>query len=254
MSNRMLLSVLCIGILLTVIGCSGNPEEQTGAAMPASGNEALSGEDTAAVDVTEENGLKGQSELPECYRELIASAQDCLEGKTEGEPEDFDFSYIIYQYGPNPNTDYKETLGYLIEDVDGNGTEELIFGENGTGAWEGVIYDLYTVHDGELVHVFSGGERDRYFLCENGMIANEGSSSAATSSYVYYVLEGTDLHLAEALLFNAGDSPDHPMFYSTQTDNYYDLENAEPIDEEQWQAVMDKYVYERPEFKLFIEK
>lgn len=259
MKYRITLSVLYICILLMATGCNSHAEEQAEVDISTSGydneitDEVISDEKTVSADVTE-SGQEEQTQLPVCYQELINDAKECLGGNVEKEPADYDFCYIISAYGPHFDDEDKERLGYLIEDIDGNGTEELIFGENGTGAWEGVVYDLYTIYDGELVHVFSGGERDRYYLCGEGMIANEGSSSAATSSNTYYLFEGTELYLVEAILYNGGDSPENPWFYSTLTDDYYDLENAEPINEEQAQAIMEKYVYERTAFIPFMEE
>ncbi len=293
MKRRMMLSVLFICILLTAMGCNSKQEEQTESDIPASGydtetgnevlsedgretadimdsdleeqaesdipvsgsdtetgNEVLSEDDRESAGVTE-NEQKELAELPECYAELIAAATECIEGNVKEEVEDYDFSYIIYWYGAYYGASMG--LGYLIEDIDGDGTEELIFGEN-SDTWEGVIYDLYTIDDGELVHVFDGGERNRYYLCENGMIANEGSSSAFTGGYAYYVFEGAELHLAEAVLFNDRESPDNPWFYSTKTDDYYELENAEPINEDQAWEIIEGYVYAHTTFIPFVEE
>lgn len=258
MIRRIMLSVLCICILLTAMGCNNHREEQTESDIPASGydtetgNEVLSEDGRESADVTEsDREEQTESELPQCYKELIASATECIEGNVK-EDEDYEFSFIIYAYGAYQGA--SGGYGYLIEDIDGNGTEELIFGANGSGASDGVIYDLYTIDDGELVHVFDGGERDRYYLCENGMIANEGSSGASTSVFAYYVFEGTELHLVEAVLYNGWESPDNPWFYSTQTDNCYDLENAEPINEDQAWAIREGYVYAHQTFIPFVEK
>lgn len=232
-------------------------EEQTQQNLPTnrdesgSENQALSEDDEKTADVT----VSGQdlANLPVCYQELINDAKECLEGNEAKEPEDYDFSKKIYMYS-SLDDEWKERLGYLIEDIDGNGTEELIFGENATGAWVGVVYDLYTIDDGELIHVFSGGTKDsNYWLCGEGMIAAEGSGAYNLGSNRYYDFEGGELHLVEAILYNGGDSPDDPWFYSTQTDDYFDLENAEPVTQEQAQAVMDKYVYENRTYIPFLE-
>lgn len=192
----------------------------------------------------------------DCYEELITAAKECVEGKVEEEPEEYyDFSYMIYWYGAYYGASMG--LGYLIEDIDGNGTDELIFGENDDdpdSAWDGVFYDLYTISDGELVHVLSGGERSTYRFCENGMIVNEGADGAAMSVYAYYSFEGTELHLVEAVIYNGWEDADNPWFYSTQTDSYYDMENLEPVSEEQARTIMEKYVYERPTFIPFVEE
>lgn len=189
------------------------------------------------------------------YEELIAAARECIEGNVVENPEDYyDFCYIIYQYGASYGA--SEGLGYLIEDIDGNGTDELIFGQNSEpdSAYNGVIYDLFTISDGELVNVFSGGERDRYYFCENGMIANEGSGGASISGWAYYFFEGAELNLVEAILYNGLKDSDNPWFYSTQTDFPDGSENADSISEERAKTIMEKYVYERPTFIPFVEE
>lgn len=115
-------------------------------------------------------------------------------------------------------------------------------------------YDLYTITDGELVHVFSGGERDTYNLCENGLIANEGADGYAMSVFAYYSFEGTELHLVEAVIYNGWDDSENPWFYSTQSDNMYDTENMDSISEEQAWATMEKYVFEHPTYIPFVEE
>lgn len=141
-------------------------------------NEASSDDNMESAAVTDSD-RKDQTEPRDYYEELIDAARECVKGNVVEEPEKYyDFSYIIYWYGAYYGASMG--LGYLIEDIDGNGTDELIFGQNDDpgSAWNGVIYDLYTISDGELVHVFSGGERDVYYFCENGMIANEGADGA----------------------------------------------------------------------------
>lgn len=305
MKNRFKISALCIGILLSALGCGtsaeneeplkesvepaavtvSDQEEQTesddyfeettkdtegsnveesedydsSSVEPASGcdpdieNQGPSEESmepAAETDIDQ----KEQTELHAYYEELITTAKECIEGKVEEEYEDYDFSYIIYRYGAHYGASLR--LGYLIKDIDGNGTDELIFGQNDDpdSAWDGVIYDLYTISDGKLIHVFDGGERSTYHLCENGMIANEGADGAAMSVYAYYNFEGTELNLAEAVLYNGWEDSDNPWFYSTETDSYYDTENLESISGEQAWTIIEKYVYERPTFIPFVEE
>lgn len=205
------------------------------------------------LDAFTETSQEEQTGPRDYYGELIAAAKECIEGNVEeeAEDEDYDFSYIIYLYGPHYGPSMG--LGYLIEDIDGNGTDELIFGENDEpdSAWDGAIYDLYTISDGKLVHVFDGGERNIYYICENGMIANEGAGGASSSVDAYYIFEGTELRLVEAVIYDGWQDSEHPWFYSTQ-DAYY-TENAEPISEEQARTIMEKYVYKHPKFIPFVE-
>lgn len=183
------------------------------------------------------------------YDELIAQARDVLENFDGNHPEEEPFSSVFYQHW-----DY-ETLGYLIKDMDGNGVDELIFGANtdgwDNGSWDGVIYDIYTIVNGEVFHVLDGWERNRYYLCENDCIANESSSSAFESSYSYYTYSGTELTLVESVLYDSLQDEEHPWFYLTGGEP--DMKNAEPISQEKAAEIMNKYVHEHPQYTPFVE-
>lgn len=193
-----------------------------------------------------------ETEVYDAYTKMIDNVRTYLADKApEGLINDHSFSIALLtckDYG---------IPGYLIEDIDGNGTDELIFGVTGinpelSSTWDGVIYDIYTMSDGELVHVLNGWERNRYYFCENGMIANEGSSGAADSNYAYFTFEASNLHLVEAVIYDGMRDADHPWFYSTESE--YDSENASPISEEQAEEIMEKYVYECPKFVPFTDR
>lgn len=195
------------------------------------------------------------------YDALIAEAQDVLENYDRLSDEMGDhFSWVFYA-----NWDY-ETLGYILRDLDGNGVEELIFGENGENGWDGIVYDLYTIVNGEVVHIFDGWERNIYYLCENGCIANEAAYSGFEFSYAYYAYSGTELALIEAVIYsNARYVEDRDQrFYSTVYAGLledYEYEYGEkPAPEDYYEITSEKaeeilagYVYERPRFTPFVE-
>ena len=195
------------------------------------------------------------------YDALIAEAQDVLENFDPLTDESGNhFSGVIYR-----NQDY-EILGYILRDLDGNGVEELIFGENGENGWDGIVYDLYTIVDGQVVHIFDGWERNRYYLCENGCIANEAAYSGFEFSYAYYAYSGTELALIEAVIYcNARYVEDRDQrFYSTVYAGLldeYEYEYGEKpapevyyeITEEKAEEILAKYVYEHPQFTPFVE-
>lgn len=195
------------------------------------------------------------------YDALIAEAQDVLENFDPLTDESGNrFSGVIYR-----NQDY-ETLGYILRDLDGNGVEELIFGENGENGWDGIVYDLYTIVDGQVVHIFDGWERNRYYLCENGCIANEAAYSGFEFLYAYYAYSGTELALIEAVIYsNARYVEDRDQrFYSTVyaglLEEYEYEYGGKPAPEEYYEItseeaeeILAKYVYERPRFTPFVE-
>ena len=61
------------------------------------------------------------------YEELIGAAERCIREEYYEALEVYDFSVIICMG--------RYSVGYRIEDIDGNGTQELIFGENWGGAY-----------------------------------------------------------------------------------------------------------------------
>ena len=66
-----------------------------------------------------------------------------------------------------------------------------------------VIFDLSALEDDVPVQVFCSQERDRYYLCEEETggyeIANAGSSGAALSAWHYYILNGQEMQVVQAI-------------------------------------------------------
>lgn len=242
MKNRFIMGVGCICLLLLMSGCSTDYQ----------GNVQFEGRmetDILSETDQEENGQEKAEEEYGYYGKVIAAVRECIENKELLVPEGYGFSAALITTGRSM------TQGYLIKDIDGDGTEELILGANGKepgNAWDGIIFNIYTVSDGELVRVLNGWERNRYYFCENGMIANEGSSGAAKSDYSYFTFEGGKLHLVESVIYDGMKDTENPWFYSTESE--YDAENAESISEEQAIEIREMYAYERPSFLPFEEK
>lgn len=239
MKNKFLVGILSVCVLSLAIGCSSGTEVKV---------QTEEGSETAALS---EQNREDDVEKPDYYGELIAAVKECISKGEIMVPENYDFSDVMLTSGYYSGG----TRGYLIEDIDGNGVDELIFGENGSepdGTQGGIIYDIYTMSDGELVHVLNGWVRNRYYLCENGMIANEGSSGAGNSNYSYFTFDGSKIHLVESVIYDGMKDAENPWFYSTESED--DAENAEPVSEERADEIRGKYKYEYPVFVPFGEE
>ena len=233
MSNRM----LYVGLILSIIFCISEFQSSESVSI--------------AAEINKDEQVQEQLEEYDYYEELIAVAGECA-AKSNGEkPENYDFSSVIYM---RKDWDYG-TLGYLVTDIDGNGTDELIFGGNADESvswYDGIIYDIYTISNGELVHILDGWERSRYFLCENGMIAHEGVGSAFNGINSYFTLKGDELYLVESVMWNYEGADDACIYYYTIEPEPV-IDNADIISAEQAGTVMDKYVYEHIAFIPFAE-
>ena len=73
--------------------------------------------------------------------------------------------------------DYYQTPGWLLRDLEGDGTSELLLGADwGDGC--GVIFNIYRLDGAKAVRVVDGWSRSQYFLCSDGTLAHEWSGGA----------------------------------------------------------------------------
>ena len=73
--------------------------------------------------------------------------------------------------------DYYQTPGWLLRDLDGDGTSELLLGAD-WGDGYGVILNIYRLDGAKAVRVVDGWNRSQYFLCSDGTLAHEWSGGA----------------------------------------------------------------------------
>ena len=172
--------------------------------------------ETTAPTAPTENGTA----IPEAYQPVIAKYVTALTEHWGGEAcSNADIS-ILVSYATSPSE-----LGYALLDLDNDGTDELIIAND---AERQVIYDLYSLVDGKLVHVFTGWDRNSYELREGYRILNIGSNGAASADYVYCHLSNGQLVTDSLIRFDAATDPDHPWFRGTGEND------LAPITDENW--------------------
>ena len=91
---------------------------------------------------------------------------------------------IMYCVGDAPF----DNIGYLLLDVDGDGTQELLTGTLISDEFYApIVFEMYTLTpEGSVVRVFSSQERARYYLCDDNSFLFEGANSAADSVRCFY--------------------------------------------------------------------
>ena len=128
------------------------------------------------------------------YKEIV---QKYYEGASAGwDISQFQENNLCYLAGYYSDIN---KLGYCLLDVDSDGTDELFIGTTEDEGYEGMFFDMYTLTDGKAELVTTSGERDRYYLCEDNTIANEGSSSAFLSVNYYYEYKSGKLNLQDGM-------------------------------------------------------
>ena len=178
------------------------------------------------------------------YDEVLANICDLRLAGTHGTETDFSSDLLTAN-------DYYQTPGWLLRDLDGDGIPELLLGAN----WdEGhtVIFNIYRSGGTRAVRVVNGWNRNRWYLCTDGSLANEGSSSAFESSYSYYRYTSGELQHLETLLYLDDGSGGSPWRYSVTTDQYVNSGDFHSVTEAEATAVMDKYTHETLAFTPFV--
>ena len=106
------------------------------------------------------------------YDEILSKIAASIESGEES--DNGEFSYMYPKFGSMGTSDF----GYAYIQINEN-EQALVVGENGTVEYPSILYDMYEEKDGELIHIFSGGDRDRYYATDTtGAFIEEGSSSA----------------------------------------------------------------------------
>ena len=141
--------------------------------------------------------------------------------------------------------DYYQTPGWLLRDLDGDGTSELLLGAD-WGNGHSVIFNIYRFDGAKAVRVVDGWNRSRWYLCTDGSLAHEGSDGASEGTFSYYRYENGALRHLETLISLDG------WLYSDTTDHYVGGKGFRPVSEDEASAVREKYTYEALSFTSFV--
>ena len=145
------------------------------------------------------------------YAEILTAYYQAISQKMDAEGlRENGLNYMMaYSYGSDPLS----RIGYTLTDLDGDGTEELLIGcKTGDAYSDEIVLELFSIKDDAAVNIFSSGERDRYYLCSDGTVANEASSSAFESYFRYSSYQGGTLTMKEELGFDLAANRNEPWY------------------------------------------
>ena len=181
------------------------------------------------------------------YDEIIDEIVDIrISGNLSfGEPAINDFSSIWYHM-----TSFIHGGFYLI-DLDNNGTPEMFLGENGEGAWQGTIYEVYTIKDGKAVKLLNGGERFKSHLCNDNIIYFDSSSGAANGEMGFYKIKNGELVLDVGLVFDGNEHTGDPNNPWNLCEDELSKDNSVSITEEEAWGIINSYTTIPIEFTHF---
>ncbi len=198
----------------------------------------------------------------EKYASVLALYHTALKEEWEpGKLAEEGFSPLArYCYGE----DVLDKIGYAFLDLDGDGIEELLIGAIGGDDFiRQQVFELYCMEGGVPKQVFTGMERNRYYLCREGgsyIIINEGSSSASDGKWSCNVVREGKLFPVQTIVYDGsgetiiyGDlaDPEHPEESASGEDAVWG--SRMEAEEEEAQAVIRAYEEYRivPEYVPF---
>ena len=172
------------------------------------------------------------------YDALLAEISDLRRSGASDVQTDFSHDLLSVN-------DYYQSPGWLLRDLDGDGTPELLLGAD-WGDGYGVIFNIYRLDGAKAVRVVDGWSRSRWYLCTDGSLTHEGSDGASEGTYSYYRYENGALRHLETVISLDG------WLYSDTTDHYVGGKGFRPVSEDEANAVREKYTHETLAFTPFV--
>lgn len=172
------------------------------------------------------------------YNALLAEISDLRRSGASDVQTDFSHDLLSVN-------DYYQSPGWLLRDLDGDGTPELLLGAD-WGDGHTVIFNIYCLDGAKAVRVVDGWSRSRWYLCTDGSLAHEGSDGASEGTYSYYRYENGALRHLETVISLDG------WLYSDTTDHYVGGKGFRPVSEDEANAVREKYTHETLSFTPFV--
>lgn len=91
-----------------------------------------------------------------------------------------------------------------------------------------------------MVHVAYGWERNRYYLCDDGLIANEGPGGGNNGDWNLYEYKDGKLNIIESIFIDGMNADASGRYFRTNKEPYEDETDANRISEEEFDQAIEK--------------
>ena len=231
---RSLLTTLAFLLTLTLlVGCRNPPTEteslESSTAANATGevSPAETEDDTTSyyIDVVYEQQIKR-------YHTAISQQWD-MDVYWDQEMS----SMVVHYYDGTP----LDNVGFTLMNLDGDGIPELIIGAILGSDRDPLVFEIWTVHNGDPVMLAQSGSHNRYYLQYSEeedlwSVAYEAENGAANHAVYYLQLVEGEFRVIQGIIFDAFASENDPWFMAYDLD--WDVSNDIPVDEETATSIM----------------
>lgn len=210
-------------------GSVDSSEDTPEAGTDPSGEQENDGEDSSS-----------EADMDAAGRQLYKDVFDQFcDYATNGWDENGEESYMFWH-----NTDGAmglDDVGYYFCDLNSDGTPELIMGTTRSAyeEWSDIAYDVYANVSGEIIHLATSWERNRYYLCPDNSLLLTGSGGAGLTSWEKQVWNGGEsLETVKELVYDHDDYPDSPWLYG---EGGIDWSKMQHLTEEEGMSLIDEW-------------
>ena len=131
------------------------------------------------------------------------------------------------------------TPGYFFRDLDKDGVPELLITSSESEYYDGYLYDMFTLEDGQPVRVLASSDRIHYHLTEDDLILYEGSGGAETGLVGVYEFTGSRLELLVGIVMDNGEY--YEIFGNSLIDVEEDGKDQVPITREEYEMLQETF-------------
>ena len=262
MRKRVLCAFFCTICFLLPAGCAGQNKSQADGASAASeateteeGSGSETEEEVRTVDTVTEETEAEETEAPgidyeEIYTPVLSSIREMIQ---EGYDFEKDYDYgttgIVERIMYPGDDDLMQVIGYVIEDINGDGIDELLIGENAVSDYNdsgsvSFVYSGYTCKEDKPVCFMEGWGRNTQSYMGNGHFYNAGSNGAASSVFGEWHLEpGGDSQTWDDFYFTEWDEENEEIMLFHNQSGSYDFEESERLNttDDEFYTQMDNY-------------
>ena len=119
-----------------------------------------------------------------------------------------------FDYGVSEHCNYCTFIGYLIQDIDGNGIKELIIASNDSEEYYSkIIIELHTIKNGAVEQVFQSWARSRNHYMGANQFLNEGSNGAAYTLVTVYSYSEGNMIATDGIRSSDNYTQEQPVYW-----------------------------------------